>query len=75
MEYFDFEVLRGDEIIAAEQSVALASSRAAWPRIVRMARKLDLPGCRIRVREQSGETVILIGVTAARRFPDFAFGV
>ena len=75
MEYYDFEVLRGDEIIVAEPSVALDNSRAAWPRIVRMARKLDLPGCRIRVREQSGETVILIGVAAARRFPDFAFGV
>ena len=72
MEYYDFEVLQGDEIIAAEPSVALANSKAAWPRIVRIARMLDLPGCRIRVREQSGETIILIGVAAARSFPDFA---
>ena len=74
MPYYDFEVLQGDEVIAAETSVALESSRAAWPKIVTIARRLDLPGCRIRVREeQSGETIILIGAVAARRYPDFAF--
>jgi hypothetical protein len=71
MEYYDFEVLRGDEIIATKPAVALDNSRAAWPVIVRMAKKLDLPGCRIRVKEQSGATVILIGAAAALSFPDF----
>ena len=33
---------------------------------------LDAPGCRIRVREHLGDTVILIGATAARRYPGMA---
>jgi hypothetical protein len=73
VEYYDFEVIQGDKVISAETSVALESSRAAWPKILKIARKLDLPGCRIRVREHEGETVILIGAVAARRFPDVAF--
>ncbi len=72
MPYFDFEVLQGDDIISAETSVALESSRAAWPKIIDMARTLDLPGSRIRVREHSGETIILIGAVAARRYPGLA---
>ena len=73
MLYYDFEVLHGDDVIVAETSVALDSSRAAWPKIIKMANTLDLPGCRIRVREQSGGTIILIGAAAARRYPDLAF--
>ncbi len=72
MPYYDFEVLQGDDIIVAETSVALDSSRAAWPKIINMAKTLNAPGCRIRVREQTGETIILIGVAAARRYPDLA---
>ena len=72
MPYFDFEVLQGDEIIATETSVALESSRAAWPKIVDMAKTLNLPGSRIRVRERSGETIILIGAAAVRRYPGLA---
>jgi hypothetical protein len=70
--YYHFEVLRGDDVIAAERSVALESSRAAWPKVIDMAKGLDQPGCRIRVREQTGGTIILIGASAARRYPDLA---
>lgn len=73
MPYYDFDVLQGDDIIATERSVDLDSSRAAWPKIIDMAKTLDLPGCRIRVREQSGGTIILIGAAAARRYTDLAF--
>ena len=73
MPYYDFEVLQGDDVIARETSVALDSSRAAWPKIIDIAKALDEPGCRIRVREDSGGTVILIGASAARRYPDLAF--
>ena len=72
MPVYDFEVLQGDNVISTETSVALDSSRAAWPKVVNLAKKLDLPGCRIRVREQ-GETIILIGAIAARRYPDLAY--
>ncbi len=73
MQYYDFEVLQGDDVIAAETSVALDSSRAAWPKIIDMAKALELPGCRIRVREQAGGTIILIGVAAARQYSSLAF--
>ena len=72
MQYYDFEVLRGDDIIAAERAVALNDSRAAWPKVVGIAKALEAPGCRIRVREQQGDTIILIGATAARRYPEVA---
>ena len=72
MQYYDFEVLQGDDVIAAERSVALDDSRAAWPKVVGMAKTLAAPGCRIRVREQQGDTIILIGATAARRYPSLA---
>ena len=69
LQYFDFEVLQGDVVIACERAVALDDSRAAWPMIVGIARTLRAPNCRIRVREQEGDTIILIGATAARLFP------
>ena len=51
----------------------LHSTRAAWPKIVKIARGLEQTGCRIRVREQSGDTVILIGAAAARKFSEPEF--
>ena len=36
-------------------------------------KRMDLPGCGIRVRENSGETITLIGAVAARRYPHYAF--
>ena len=72
MELYDFEVLRGEEVIAAERSVPLYSPKAAWPRIIKLAKSLKLPGCRIRVKEQ-GETIILVGAAAALRYSDFDF--
>ena len=72
MELYDFEVVRGEEVIAAERSVPLYSSKAAWPRIIKLAKSLKLPGCRIRVKEQ-GETIILVGAVAALRYSDFDF--
>ena len=72
MELYDFEVVRGEEVIAAERSVPLYSPKAAWPRIIKLAKSLKLPGCRIRVKEQ-GETIILVGAVSALRYSDFDF--
>ncbi len=72
MELYDFEVLRGEEVIAAERSVPLCSPKAAWPRIIKLAKSLNLSGCRIRVKER-GETIILVGAAAALRYSDFDF--
>jgi len=70
VQFYDFEVLKGEEIIAAELSVPLHDTRAAWPKIAKIAKRISLPGCRIRVREPSGETIILIGAAAAQRYAD-----
>jgi hypothetical protein len=72
LQLYDFEVLRGEEIVAAERSVPLYSPKAAWPKIIKLAKSLNLPGCRIRVKEQ-GETIILVGAAAALRYSDFDF--
>ncbi len=72
MELYDFEVLRGEEVIAAERSVPLYSPKAAWPKIIKIAKSLSLPGCRIRVKER-GETIILVGAAVALRYSNFDF--
>jgi hypothetical protein len=69
---YDFEVIKGEEVISAERSVPLYSPKAAWPKVISLARSLGLTGCRIRVKEQ-GKTIILIGATAALRHPNFDF--
>jgi hypothetical protein len=65
MELYDFEVLKGDETIAATRSVALPDQSAAWPRIADLAKNVAEPGCRIRVTNQTREVVIVIGIAAA----------
>jgi hypothetical protein len=67
MQRYDFEVVKGDETIVAARSVALPDLRAVWPRIAELARKVEEPGCRIRVTNDAREMVILIGISAARR--------
>ena len=72
MELYDFEVLKGEEVIAAERAVPLYSPKAAWPKIIKLAKSLNPSGCRIRVKEK-GETIILVGAKAALRYSDFDF--
>ncbi len=63
---YDLEVLRDDEIVAAE-CLVVTDSRDLWSRIARMAEHVDEPGCQIRVTDEAGGIAILIGVAAARR--------
>jgi hypothetical protein len=65
MQRYDFIVLRDEATIAAERSVALPDLKAAWPRITALAQTFDQPGGRIRVTNEAGDVVILVGVTAA----------
>ena len=67
MGIYDFEVLKDGAIIAAEQTIALPDTGAAWPKIAELAKTFDEPGHKIRVRDEAGGIVILIGVTALRR--------
>jgi hypothetical protein len=62
---YDFEVRRGDRVIAAERFVVTGLGDV-WSRVARMAEHIAEPGCQIRVTEEAGGIAILIGVTAAR---------
>jgi len=57
----------GDEVIESFASIELPHSRALWPRLAELARNAYVPGRTIRVTNQLGEMVILIGVAAALR--------
>jgi hypothetical protein len=65
MPLYRFEVLSKGEVIAVQPAVPLRDTKAAWPEIARIARTIGLPGCCLRVRDPSGEIVILIGAAAA----------
>ena len=67
MEVYDFEVLKCGAVIAAKQSIALPDPSAAWPKIAKLAKTFNDPGCAIRVKDGAGGTVILVGVTAISR--------
>ena len=70
VEVYDFEVLKSDAVIAAKQSIALPDPGAAWPKIAKLAKNFNEPGCTIRVKDEAGGIIILIGVTAIRRYFD-----
>ena len=70
MPFYSFEMVKGEEIIAVKLRVSLPDTRAAWPKIANIAKGISVPGCHVRVREQSGEMIILISAAAARRYAD-----
>jgi hypothetical protein len=67
MEHYVFAVLKRDETVAAAWPVALAYPSAAWSRVAELAKNTDQPGGRIRVTNESGDVLVLVGVAAARR--------
>ncbi len=67
MHLYDFEVLRDGTVVAAERAVRLVDARAAWPEVARLARRHDAPGCKIRVKDETGRIVILTGVASVLR--------
>jgi hypothetical protein len=66
MGIYDFEVLKDDTVIAAKQAIALPDARAAWPKVAELAKTFNEPGHKIRVRDEAGGIVMLIGVVALR---------
>jgi hypothetical protein len=66
MGVYDFEVLK-DGAVAATQTIALPDTSAAWPKIAELANTFDEPGYKIRVKDETGGIVILIGVVTLRR--------
>ena len=67
--YYNFEVVKGDQTIAAERAVVLRHIRAAWPKVATLARKAAT-GSRVRVTDEAGDVVILVGVASALRYFD-----
>jgi hypothetical protein len=65
----DFEVLKGETVVAPKRSIALPDV-AAWPKIASLAKAIDEPGYKIRVKDWAGGIVILIGVAALRLYAD-----
>jgi hypothetical protein len=64
-ERYDFQVLSGDETIATRRMM-IRGAKELWPQIAELA-EVCAPGCRIRVADPSGETIIHVGVATARR--------
>jgi hypothetical protein len=62
MGVYDFEVLKDGAVVAAKQTIALPDTRAAWPKIAELAKTFHEPGHKIRVKDETGGIVILIGV-------------
>jgi hypothetical protein len=62
----DFEVLKGDRVVLARRSVVIGDLKDAWPVIAEMAMATQEAGCRVRVTDETGAIVILIGVATAR---------
>jgi hypothetical protein len=75
MGVYDFEVLKDGAVIAAEQTIALPDTSAAWPKIAELAKTFDEPGHKIRVKDEAGGIVILIGVATLRRSAKVSSGV
>ncbi len=64
MNLYDFEVLMDGTVVSAERSVRLRDDSAAWPEVERLARRHFRPGCKIRVKDETGGIVILTGVAS-----------
>jgi hypothetical protein len=73
MKHYDFDVVRGGTIIVAERSIVLPELAAVWLKIAELARAVEEPGCKIRVKDQAGRNIILVGVAVARRTTDTDF--
>jgi hypothetical protein len=72
MRQYRFDLLIGSETIAPAQLVTLPDVSMAWSKIGAIASNIDEPGHLIRVSNEVGEILILVGVTTARRHLCFA---
>ena len=63
-------MLNGETLVASKRSINLPNVGAVWTKIAKLAEAIDEPGYKIRVKDQSGGIVILIGIAALRRCAD-----
>jgi hypothetical protein len=64
---YRFNVFNRDQTIAANQSVAFWNLQAVWPKVTELAWSIGESGGQIKVTDQSGRVVVLVGVNSARR--------
>ncbi len=67
MPSYDFEVWQGDRALHTEKGVELEKPAHAWERVGKLARRFNLPGCRIAVKDERGDIAILVGAWTAQR--------
>src|SRR5271170_694111 len=64
---YNFNVFNRGHTVAAIQSVVMSNSRAIWPKVAELAWNVGESGGQIRVTDQAGGLVVLVGVNSARR--------
>ena len=66
-------MLKGETVVASKRSIVSPDVSAAWPMIASLAKAIDEPGYRIRVKDWAGGIVILIGVAALRLYAEAVY--
>jgi hypothetical protein len=64
---YSFSVFNRDQTVAAIQSVVLGNPRAVWSKVTELAWNIGESGGQIKVTDQAGALVVLVGVNSARR--------
>ena len=67
MKRYNFEILQGETTSAIERNVPIADAKGLWRRIGAIA-SLQSPGGMIKVTDEMGGIVALIGVTTAATY-------
>jgi hypothetical protein len=67
MTTYRFNVFNRDQTVAAIQSVVLGTPGALWRKVAEIAWNVGESGGQIRVTDQAGQVVVLVGVNSARR--------
>jgi hypothetical protein len=64
---YRFDVFNRDQTVIANQFVIFSNSRAVWPKVTELAWSIGESGGQIKVTDQAGRVVVLVGVNSARR--------
>ena len=66
MQRFSFEVLQSGRSITVLRSVRLPDLNTVWDKVAELAEGIEAPGSQIRVTDESGHTVVLVGVAPSQ---------
>jgi hypothetical protein len=64
---YRFEVFDRHQTVAANQSFVFCNARDVWPKVTELAWAIGESGGQIKVTDQAGRLVVLVGVNSARR--------